>query len=378
MSPNSFEHLFHQAPCGLLRTRSDGTIIVVNQTFCNWTGYSEDELIGEKRLRDLFNAGGRIFHHTHWLPLLQMQGSISEVKIDVVTREGETIPMVLNATLDPQGDDVTQLVSAFVARDRDQYERELLEARKGLQKSVEEATRLQEIATDRALLAEQMIGIVSHDLRNPLGTVALGIQTLEVAGLSGSQTPVVNRMRRSLRHANHLISDLLDFTEARLGGGLSASISACNLHEVVAEAVDNLQQLNPSYRLRCQRKGSGACEVDPTRIAQLVGNLVSNAVAYGAKDAPITITTTGYEDGCSISVHNEGEPIPPALQETIFSPMKRADSTPSATRSVGLGLYIVKMIASAHGGTVEVESTQENGTTFTVTLPARSDPASEE
>lgn len=378
MSPNSFKCLFHRAPCGLLRTRADGTIILVNQTFCNWTGYSNDKLLGGMRLRDLFNAGGRIFHHTHWLPLLQMQGSISEVKLDIVTHDGETIPMVLNAILEPREGEVTQLVSAFVARDRDQYERELLKARKSLQKSVEEATQLKEIATDRALLAEQMIGIVSHDLRNPLGTVALGAQTLELGGLTESQTTVLDRMQRALSHANLLISDLLDFTEARLGGGLSASIAPCDLHEVVAEAVDNLQPLHSPQLLRHRRIGSGSCEADATRLAQLVGNLVSNAATYGSEDAPITITTTGYEDGCSISVHNEGDPIPPALQETIFSPMQRAQSASNATHSIGLGLYIVKMIASAHGGAVELESTEESGTTFTVTLPAPTEPKSEE
>ena len=374
-SAGSLASLLHAAPCGLLRTRSDGTITLANQTFCTWTGFESDELVGEKRLRDLLTVGGRIFHHTHWLPLLQMQGSISEIKLGVVHKDGETIPMVINAVLQHEGDEAFQLIATFIARDRDKYERELLEARKRLQRSVEEEKRLQEIATDRALLAEQMIGIVSHDLRNPLGTLSLGAELLGGADTDEFQESVVARMRRASKRANRLISDLLDFTQARLAGGLSVSVMPCDLHDTVASATEELRALYPARELRHRREGEGPCEADTTRLTQLIGNLVSNAVTYGAEDSPITITSSVAAGTCTLAVHNEGEPIAPELQETIFSPMKRVSSAPNATHSIGLGLYIVKMIATAHGGAVRVESAEATGTSFIVTFPAKREDA---
>src|SRR3569832_2065337 len=88
---------FDDAPCALLRTDAGGVLLRVNTTFCRWLGYSREELVRQKRLQDFFTMGGRIFHQTHWLPLLQMQGSVSEVKLDLVHRDGHTFPVVLNA-----------------------------------------------------------------------------------------------------------------------------------------------------------------------------------------------------------------------------------------------------------------------------------------
>ena len=108
---------------------------------------------------------------------------------------------------------------------------------------------------------------------------------------------------------------------------------------------------------------------DANRLAQLIGNLVSNAMAYGRRDSVVTVTSSVEPARCAIAVHNDGSPIPEALQTRIFEPMTRGSGEPSAKRSVGLGLYIVREIAKAHGGTATVTSTEETGTTFTVTLP---------
>lgn len=369
-SAGAIASLFHAAPCGVLRTRADGTITLVNQTFCTWTGFQSDELVGGMKFRDLLTVGGRIFHQTHWLPLMQMQGSISEIKLDIVKSDGEAIPMVINAVMHHEEGEAFQLIATFIARDRDKYERELLTARKRLQRSVEEAKRLQEVATDRALLAEQMIGIVSHDLRNPLGTLTLGAELLGDANVAEPQEPVLARMRRASDRANRLISDLLDFTEARLAGGLSVSISTCDLHDAVASATEELRSLYPAREIWHRRDGEGPCDADTIRLTQLIGNLVSNAIAYGAEDVPVTMTSSVADGTCTLAVHNEGEPIAAEMQETIFSPMKRASSVPNTTHNIGLGLYIVKMIADAHGGTVRVESDESIGTTFIVTFPA--------
>lgn len=354
--------LLDQAACGLLQTSDDGTFIRANRTFCQWVGRSADELIGQRRLQDLLTAGGRIFHQTHWSPLLRMQGTVSEVKLELVHGDGTLVPMVVNAIRHEHQGQIVHEVAAYVARDRDKYERELLAARK-------EATRLHTEAKDRALFAEQMIGIVSHDLRNPVSAIVLTTELLGHDELSPDQQYAATGILRAAKRASQLINDLLDFTQARLGAGLACSPRAGDLHEVIGEAIDELRLVYPGRALQHVRSGDGRGSADASRLVQLVGNLVSNAVSHGHPAASITITTDGTRaDALTVAVHNEGEAIPPALLSSLFEPMTRG-TTASRGRSVGLGLFIVREIARAHGGAVAVRSSVPEGTTFTVTLP---------
>jgi sigma-B regulation protein RsbU (phosphoserine phosphatase) len=356
------------APCGLLRTDTSGLILRANQTFCNWTGHTQDSLVGRRRLQDLLTMGGRIFHQTHWTPLLQMQRSISEVKLEVVRSGGDTVPMVLNAVRRAEADGLVDDLAVFVARDRDTYERELVLSRKKLEQAVEQARRLQEESDDRAQFAEQMVGIVSHDLRNPLSTIQMGAVLLR-RDASTSQVRVLDRVSRASDRALRLISELLDFTQARLGGGITTSPAPIDPHAVVGEAVEELVQAHPGRELLHRATGEGQCMADADRLSQLVGNLVSNAIAYGDPHTPVVVQTHVHKASFELSVHNRGPAIPVAQQRAIFQPMTRGISGGSAVRSVGLGLYIVSEIARAHGGTVEVESSDSAGTLFRVVFP---------
>ncbi len=358
-----------KAPVGLIQTSDDGTFLRVNQTFCGWLGRSPAELIGKQRFQDLLTMGGRIFHQTHWTPLLRMQGSISEVKLEVRHADGTTIPMVLNALRVEEDGVMRHELAAFVARDRDRYEQELVQSRKRLEELVAEATRLRDDAKDRALFAEQMIGIVSHDLRNPLSSILMASALLGTGELSVREQRFVSQISRATERANRLIADLLDFTQARLGGGLSVTLEPVDLHAAVADGLEELRLAHPSRALLHVRSGEGPCTADASRLEQMVGNLVSNAVVYGQPDVPITVTSRIEASSFSISVHNAGPPIPPATLATIFRPMTRGVAAGSKSRSVGLGLFIVREIAKRHGGDASVTSTAEGGTTFTATFP---------
>lgn len=349
----------------------------MNRTFCDWIGRPAPELVGLRRFQDLLTVGGRIFHQTHWAPLLRMQGSISEVKLEIVHREGTKLPIVVNAVRYEKGGEAYHELAAFVARDRDKYERELVASRKRLEELVVEATRLKEEAKDRALFAEQMIGIVSHDLRNPLSSIMAGATLLARGQLTEGQQRTVTRIARSADRANLLIADLLDFTQARLGRGLGVSIGPLDLHRTVAEALDELGSIHPDAHFAHRRIGEGSCLGDAHRIAQLLGNLVSNAVVYGAAAAPITVTSEIAEASVSVAVHNEGPSIAEEVQATIFQPMTRGSHAGGSGRSIGLGLYIVREIARAHGGDARVRSVEGEGTTFTATFLRTQDDASE-
>ena len=361
--------LLDDAACGLIQTADDGTLLRANRTFCQWLGLSTAALIGQRRFQDLLTMGGRIFHQTHWAPLLRMQGSISEVKLELVHADGSKIPMVLNAIRRPQAGATVHEIAAYVAHDRDKYERELLRSRERLQHLVAEATRHEAEAKDRAVFAEQMIGIVSHDLRNPLAAVHMAAAVLARGELSPAQQRLIGSITRSTERATRLIADLLDFTQARLGTGLPVERRPIDLHETVAEAVDELRLLYPERTLEFRRTGGGACTADANRLIQLLGNLVSNAMSYGAAEAAVTVHATIEPASFAISVHNLGPSIAPETQATLFQPMTRGAPESSASRSVGLGLFIVHEIARAHGGSTFVRSTPEAGTTVGAAFP---------
>jgi sigma-B regulation protein RsbU (phosphoserine phosphatase) len=351
-------------PCGVLTTDSKGLILQTNSTFCEWAGYGCDEVIGVRRLQDFLTMGGRLFYQTHLAPLLVMQGSVSEVKLDVLHKDRSHIPIVINAKRLLRDGEWLLKIAAFIARDRDKYERELLLSRKTLEGAAAEATRLKKQSEDRALFAEQMIGIVSHDLRNPLSAIRLGMQLLDRQGVTPQQRETLGRVNRAVDRAHQLIKDLLDFTSARIGSGIAVNLKSSNLHDVVADTVEELTLAFPDRQIAHLREGTGSCELDANRLAQALANLVSNAVAYGQIATDITVTSAMTPKGWYVEVHNWGHPIAAGAMERLFMPMVRGVAEDSGNRNVGLGLFIVNEIAKAHGGVIEVTSTAELGTAF--------------
>jgi sigma-B regulation protein RsbU (phosphoserine phosphatase) len=358
----SDSQLCEHAACGLLLTRPDGLILQANTTFCRCLGYEVDELVGHKRLQDLLTMGGRIFHQTHWAPLMQIQGSVAEVKLEMCRRDGTRLPMMLNALrLEHAGREYHQ-VAAFVAEDRHRYEHELLLAR-------QKAEMLLQKERQVALFAEQMIGIVSHDLRNPLTAIEVGAHLLRRGALTPQQQSVLGRIVSSSHRAHRLIADLLDFTAARVGNGLAMHPKRVVLHELVGEHLLELSTSFPDTRLVHQKEGEGSADVDADRLAQLIGNLVGNAVAYGDPEQPVTVSSIVRTDEVAVCVHNAGAPIPDAVLPGLFEPMVRGTSATRSQRSVGLGLFIVREIARAHRGSITVTSSAAEGTTFCATFP---------
>ncbi len=376
--------LFDHAACGLLLTDEQGLILRANHTVCHWLGWPCAELERHKRLQDLLTMGGRIFHQTHWAPLLQIQGSIAEVKLDMLHSSGRSIPMMMNAVRRQHGAAVFHEVALFVAEDRHKYERELLSARKNAEllllkeQEAQDALTLAQarllqahaMAEDRALLAEQMIGIVSHDLRNPLTAIQMSAHLLGRGELAAKQHTVLSLILSSTNRANRLIADLLDFTVARIGSGLSITTKPLDLHELVAESMAELAATFPGRTLRHEKQGQGDCMADADRLAQLIGNLVGNAMTYGDSSREVTVTSCIGADSFVVAVHNHGKPVPADLLPGLFEPMVRGEgSTQASQRSVGLGLFIVREIVRAHRGEIAATSSADEGTLFQATFP---------
>ncbi|MBN9681084.1 MULTISPECIES: GAF domain-containing sensor histidine kinase [unclassified Corallococcus] len=225
-------------------------------------------------------------------------------------------------------------------------------------------------AREASVLREQLMGIVSHDLRNPLNAISLAAATLM------RRTDLDDRARRGLRRildssdrANRLIRDLLDFTHVRTGMPLPVKPQPMDLHELAEQVVDEVRLTAHGCSLDLVCEGSGRGSWDPDRIAQVLTNLLTNAVQYSAPGAHIRVEARGDAREVVLAVTNLGTPIPPELLPVLFEPMTRGTTEGSEHRSVGLGLFIVNQIVRAHGGAVDVVSTEEAGTTFQVHLP---------
>ncbi|WP_248342564.1 sensor histidine kinase [Anaeromyxobacter paludicola] len=222
-----------------------------------------------------------------------------------------------------------------------------------------------------AELQKNLMGLVSHDLRTPLSAIRTGVHLLfQQGGPEERRSRILSRMSSSADRMQSIIHDLLDFSRIQASGGLAISRRPARIEEVCARAVQEVRELKPSCDVRLTSHGDGAGEWDPERLVQVVSNLVTNAVQHSRPGAPVLVAAEGLADEVRVEVRNQGEPIPEELRRRLFRPFSRG---PRAG-SFGLGLYIVREIVRSHGGAVEVRSTPEEGTSFTVRLPRRAAP----
>jgi phosphoserine phosphatase RsbU/P len=369
------EQLYQSAPCGLLVADDNGDVLALNDTLCTWLRCAREDVAGRKRFSDLLTIGGRIFWHTHLQPLLRMQASVAEVKLELMRTDAPPLPVMVNVAEQASGDRKLLHIAVFVTEDRHKYERELLLQRRRAEELAEQHARDQEQiiearaqAEDRATFAEQLVGMVSHDIRNPLSVIHMSAVLLDRGVPAAQQTQVVGRISRAVKQMQHLISDLLDFSQAKLGRGLSVRKRRCDLQQAIADSVAELAIAFPGSDLRYEGAADAVMlEADPERMVQAVGNLVANAVNHGAKGEPITVRTGTDESVFRVTVHNRGQPIAEELMPKLFEPMVRGAAA-GASQGVGLGLFIVREIARGHDGNVTVQS-GDDGTAFTIGLP---------
>jgi signal transduction histidine kinase len=230
-----------------------------------------------------------------------------------------------------------------------------------------EKTRLNEIGEFR----EQLIGIVSHDLRTPLSTILMAAQLLvQREGLGEHETQLARRITRSASQAVRLIEQLLDLTRSRLGGGIPIDPRPFDLNHVCRQLIGELELTHPDRSLRVDVRGDVKGVWDRDRLYQLLANLVGNAVVHGEPRSAIELRIDGSGDGVVIEVANRGEPIPPEMLPVIFDALRQGVTVqPARTHGLGLGLFIAQQIALAHGGAITATSSENDGTTFRVRLP---------
>lgn len=260
-------------------------------------------------------------------------------------------------------------VEAFAAR----REAEIEEREARLRRLAEaERERMQRAADERAALEQELLAIVSHDLRNPLSAILMTAEWLLRSGtLEDEVARSLERVRSSGTRATELIEDLLDYTRARIGAGIEVKPEDARLHAIAATVVEEVRAAHPGRTIEHERTGDDAGVWDARRIGQVVANLVANAVQHSPRDSVVHVRTYGRGDGVVFEVHNEGAPMPPELLPHLFEPFRRGGAP--GKRRLGLGLYIANRIVVAHGGTIDVSSNEVDGTTFRVWLPREHD-----
>ncbi|HEV7801023.1 MAG TPA: GAF domain-containing sensor histidine kinase [Burkholderiales bacterium] len=230
-----------------------------------------------------------------------------------------------------------------------------------------EAALLDERKT--AELREQFIAVLGHDLRNPLASIDAGAQVLRRVPLDPRGVAVVDLIHKSVRRMAGLIDDVMDFARARLGGGMVSDRTAADpLGPTLEQVIAELRTAWPERTIDARITLSQPIYCDRARIAQLLSNLLANALTHGDPNGPVAIAASCTAGVFELSVANRGEPIPPATIEHLFHPFSRASLRPNQ-QGLGLGLYIAAEIARAHGGTLDVTSTPVE-TCFKLRMPA--------
>ncbi len=231
------------------------------------------------------------------------------------------------------------------------------------------------IAVDRDAserFRELFIGILGHDLRNPLNAVLMA-QHLLMETAPAAERQLLMRLGSSAKRMERMITQLLDFTRARSGGGIALTREPSDLSVICAQAVDELKTAHPARQIEMTVAGDARGLWDTDRMAQVFSNLVANAVTYGSGETAVEISLTATLSEVVCAVRNFGPKIPADLLPYLFDPFRRArHAKAAAAQGLGLGLFICQQIVAAHGGKTVVASTEASGTVFTVTLPKHS------
>lgn len=265
---------------------------------------------------------------------------------------------------------VVQLwTSAGGGQDHQNDMRDLIRFNEAMDQAIAESVARYTDQTKKS--TDLFIGILGHDIRNPLGTISMSAQYLVRSGQLAAHA--ADAIINSVVRINRVIEHVVDFTRSQSEGLMPIKPSPGNLVNQFEKVVDETRVRNPKATVRLESTGDFNGTWDEGRMGQLLSNLLTNAISYGARDKPVTVRLWEQQDQVVFSVHNLGTPIPLKEQQQIFKPLVRglvpARAEQREPTGLGLGLFICQEIVRAHGGSIAVSSDAASGTSFTVTLP---------
>lgn len=331
---------------------ASGAITSANQTFANLVGQSrealeagavnwhaltvpEDRRREQRAIRDALERGRCAPYEKHFM-----------------CNDGRRVTVLAGAARLDSGDSLVAFAIDISEQKRIQTERaELLEARE----------------SDLQFL-EMFMGMLGHDLRTPLGAITMSADLLRVTR-GARLEEATERILSSANRMQRMVEQLLDLTRIRLAGGMPLEPERVDLGAVASRVIDELKAAFPDASIELEVSGDVTGEWDSDRLLQVVSNLLGNAIQHARGSRQVTVRVTGREDTVELTSHNHGA-IPDTLLPVLFDPF-RGGEMKRVRKGLGLGLYITRHIVEAHGGRIEVDSSEAAGTTFTVRLPRR-------
>jgi signal transduction histidine kinase len=340
---------FFKADFGLPPPFKESRTLPIDASLCRYTLEGES-IISSNAREDPFLR----FH-----PSTEPWGIVALIVLPLVTEDGHVLGTFCAIQPTPR---------EWTARELD-IMRELTAS---IMTEIDLRTKVQRLQAEQSL-RETFVAALTHDLRTPMMAAKLHLHLLgkRHADLPHLQASVT-RVTQNLDRAERMLQDLLDASAIKAGKLVSVKPTACDLHEIAVQTLQELAAAHPE-RLTLSADGALPLVADPGGLRRILENLVSNAAKYGAPDTPIEVSLGRSGDEATLRVRNRGAPIPQSELGTLFEPFHRAPSAVgSAQQGWGLGLPLVRGFAEAHGGRVSVSSSAEEGTCFTVTLPLRS------
>ena len=368
----SVEDLYENAPCGYLSALPDGTIVKVNRTFLDWTGFGRDELVLHRRFQDLLTIAGQIFHETHFAPLLRMQGFVNEVAFDLRCKRGEKLSVLLNATQkkNESGRPLVNRITVFNATDRRNYERELLLERKR--------------AESASAAKSSLLHMVGHDIRNPLTAILGFAERLEKVATTPQQLKYARAIRSASGGILHLTNSILNLGKIETGN-LALEEVEFDLRQLVGDIVSNFQLEAETKQVAVSAELDEGLPPrllgDPVKIGQVLTNLLGNAIKFtdqGSVRMSVRVVELFPEAVCmQFRVADTGIGIPSDKVSQIFEEFTQADEAVGRKYGgSGLGLAISRKLLELYGSRITVESKPGRGSTFAFDLRLSRSPPS--
>lgn len=388
--------LIDQIPCGFVSFGDDGLIQRVNARLLDVLGYKREEVEG-RHVETLMNVGSRIFFQTHLFPLIAMKGNAEEIFLLLRSSQGEDIGFLLNAARHVREGKTVNDCALMRVQERRKFEDALVRAKKVAEAAQEELTetneryaeqaielelqqeelmRQRQIADDANQAKSKFLAVMSHELRTPLNAIAGYVQLIEM-GVHGpvteEQLVALDRIRRSQLHLLRLINDVLNLARIE-AGRVEYKIRSISLADVITTVMPMVepQLAAKGVTSRALLDGAGLVRADREKLEQIVLNLLTNAAKFTQRGGTVTVrvrTDCGIPDRTCLDVEDTGIGIPEELQAGIFEPFVQVD-TDNRKEGSGLGLAISRDLARGMGADLVVKSVPNEGSVFTVILPA--------
>jgi PAS domain S-box-containing protein len=388
--------LIDQIPCGFVSFGDDGLIQRVNERLLEVLGYKRKDVEGH-HVETLMNVGSRIFFQTHLFPLIAMKGSAEEIFLLLKSSRGEDVGFLLNASRHVRDGKTVNDCALMRVQERRKFEDALVRAKKvaeaaqqeltetneryaeqaiELELQQEELMRQRQIADDANQAKSKFLAVMSHELRTPLNAIAGYVQLIEMGvhgPVTADQLVALDRVRRSQLHLLRLINDVLNLARIE-AGRVEYNIRSISLADVVTTVMPMVepQLAAKGVTSRALLDGAGNVRADREKLEQIVLNLLTNAAKFTQRGGTVTVrvrNNCGIPDRTCLEVEDTGIGIPIEMQAGIFEPFVQVD-TDNRKEGSGLGLAISRDLARGMGADLIVKSVPNQGSIFTVILPA--------